>query len=85
MNNKIDLNFLIKITAEILRKNGLYSLEGIKPSRKNQNNIIDQICFKFFRNFKYTNKLRIYQLWQRNSNFFKDLLKKEQELFDEEK
>ena len=57
MTSKLDINLLVKTTAEILRKNDRISLDGLIQSRKNQNNLIDQICYEFFRNYKHNREL----------------------------
>ena len=84
---KVDINNLVKIASEILKKYNLSSLDDVKLTRsKNGTNILDQICHRYFGNYKYQNKMRIYQIWRRNSQNFVEMLNKEvTNLTDQEK
>ena len=83
-NNKIDkirIDKLLKIVSEIFKINNLSwngCLNGIQLSRhKDRTNVLDKICYKYFGNYKYQNKMRVYQLCRRKSKEFVDILNKD--------
>ena len=67
--------------SEIFKINNLSwngCLNGIQLSRhKDRTNVLDKICYKYFGNYKYQNKMRVYQLCRRKSKEFVDILNKD--------
>ena len=75
MKSDIRLEELIEITIELMILNSIKSLDDQKISRKDQKNIWNQICSKYFNDgYTFKDAVNLRSWWERNTCDFRKLL-----------